>query len=195
MRVPGDFPTFHPQPPKGGLFKRGASLDSRRFAECRGIPDEREDMVRCWCYRAMSECLHVWDDEDEMAAHARRWQWQSECERAGGDCAARVEAVALRLPGVQAVRKGSVLQLYTVAARVEFIDGAGGACAEYRYLGLIEPTLQHLVWRRDGPRGGGVRFILVDEFTGAQSELDALAQLPLARAVTMAKTLAGHLLV
>jgi hypothetical protein len=106
------------------------------------------------------------------AAQGRVRRWQYECERAGGDCAARVEAVALRLPVSRAVRSGPVLRLYTAAGPVEFVDGAS---SDHRYLGLLQPGLHHLLWRR-GPEG--VRFFTVAEDTGALATFDSLAAVP-----------------
>ncbi|MFZ5545391.1 MAG: hypothetical protein ACOZJZ_17675, partial [Pseudomonadota bacterium] len=96
--------------------------------------------------------------------------WQYECERAGGDCAARVEALALRMPHARAVRSGCLLRLFTSAGVVEFTDGE----VHHRYLGLLDPGLQHLVWQR-GPEG--VRFVVVGDGSGEQWAFESLNQL------------------
>lgn len=126
-------------------------------------------MVRCWCHAAMGGWLGAALPELQATSLGRVRRWQYECERAGGDCAARVEAIALRLPYARALRVGPMLRLHTATGPVEFIDGA----ADHRYLGLLEPGLQHLLWRR-GPEG--VRFLTVGEGCGTQSVFDSLAQ-------------------
>ncbi|MFZ5544491.1 MAG: hypothetical protein ACOZJZ_13100 [Pseudomonadota bacterium] len=110
-----------------------------------------------------------WADAQAPSAQSRMRRWQYECERAGGDCAARVEALALRMPHARAVRSGCLLRLFTSAGPVEFVDGE----VHHRYLGLLDPGLQHLVWQR-GPEG--VRFVVVGDGSGQASSVhDSLA--------------------
>ena len=130
-------------------------------------------MVRCWCHAAMGGWLGVAASDMQIASQGRVRRWQYECERAGSDCASRVEAIALRLPYARAMRTGPLLRLYTEAGPVEFIDGRDAAASDHRYLGLLETGLRHLVWQR-GPEG--VRFLTVDERCGAQSAFGSLAQ-------------------
>jgi hypothetical protein len=99
-------------------------------------------------------------------------RWQRECERAGGDCAARVEAVALRLPWARALRHGASLKIFTFAGELEFVDGLHGVQA-HRYLGLIGPDGTHLVWQR---RTTGVHFVGVSDCDGEDSAFDELPQ-------------------
>jgi hypothetical protein len=99
-------------------------------------------------------------------------RWQRECERSGGDCASRVEAVALRQPWARALRHGSRLTLFTVEGEVHFVDGAGGD-ATYRYLGLLAPGSTHLVARRTKSRQG---FLTVSDLDARQTLHDQLVQ-------------------
>jgi hypothetical protein len=128
-------------------------------------------MVQCWCHAAMSGWLGTLVPDAQVSSQGRMRRWQLECERAGGDCASRLEAIALRLPYARAMRCGATLRLYTAAGPVEFSDIAGGA--EHRYLGLLESGLQHLVWQR---APGGVRFLTVGERCGTQSAFESLGQ-------------------
>jgi hypothetical protein len=92
-------------------------------------------------------------------------RWQQECERAGSDCASRVEAIALRLPSARALRRGGVLTLFTAAGEIAFTDGT----EDHRYLGLFEPGRLHLLWRRGRERE---EFLGVDDASGQQSVFD-----------------------
>jgi len=130
-------------------------------------------MVQCWCHAAMAGWLTSPAADTGLAAHGRMQRWRYECERAGGDCAARVEAVALRLPFSRALRSGPLLRLLTSAGPVEFLDDGGQRPTDHRYLGLLEPGLRHLVWRR-GPEG--VRFVTVGDACGEHSVFESLAQ-------------------
>ena len=128
--------------------------------------------MRCWCHAAMGR----WQEANAAAlpalTPAALGRWQRECERAGGDCAARVEAVALRLPWARALRRGASLKIFTFAGEVEFIDGMHGVDA-HRYLGLMGPHGTHLVWQR---RKAGVRCVGISDRDGADSTFDDLPQ-------------------
>lgn len=130
-------------------------------------------MVRCWCHAAMGGWLGTLVSDVQVSSEGRMRRWQLECERAGGDCASRLEAIALRLPCARAVRSGPTLRLYTAAGPVEFTDQRGSAAAEYRYLGLLDVGPQHLVWRRDAD---GIRFLTVGDQDGRQCAFRSLAQ-------------------
>jgi len=96
-------------------------------------------------------------------------RWRSECERAGADCAERVEAIALRLAHVHARRQGESLRVFTRARTLEFVDGDGPA--HHRYLGLREACGSHMVARSVG---GVLRFLLISHASGEQTEHEAL---------------------
>ena len=98
-------------------------------------------MLRCWCHAAMAGWLgDAWRSALSPSAMRR---WQAECERAGGDCPGRVEAVALRLPAAAAERSGPVLTIHTRAGRIVFRDGPDGS---HRYLGPLADGERHLLW-------------------------------------------------
>jgi hypothetical protein len=96
-------------------------------------------------------------------------RWQQECERAGAECASRVEAVALRLPWSRALRCGPTLRIYTLAGETEFVDRLEPQGTHHRYLGLLAPGDLHLVWRRDTL---GDRFITVSDRSGEQRTVE-----------------------
>ena len=129
-------------------------------------------MVQCWCHAAMAGWLGA--SEAQGAAQTRVRRWQYECERAGGDCAARVEAIALRLPCARAARFGASLRVYASRGTVEFHDGPDDRPELFRYLGFFEPLRRHLVWRRGED---GVRFITVGQEDGLQSTFESLVQM------------------
>lgn len=111
-------------------------------------------MLRCWCHAAMRGWLgsSSWDVTPSPQAMLR---WRTECERAGGDCPARLEAVALRLPDAQALRQGHRLTLSTQQGPVVYQDTEGAEGVSHRYLGRIAAGERHLLWRRGplAPRG------------------------------------------
>lgn len=98
-------------------------------------------------------------------------RWQRECERAGADCGARVEAVALRQPWARALRRGPRLTIFTRQGEVTLVDNAGEE-ADYRYLGLLAPGCAHLVAHRSPSRRG---FLTVSDADGHQKLYDQLA--------------------
>lgn len=129
-------------------------------------------MMRCWCHAVMAVWLgSALAETPATPATARRWQ--AECERAGFDCAARVEAIALRLKPGRALRSGDTLRLSTDAGELAFIDSPhiGTEGVQHRYLGLLDTGGYHLMWRR---YAYGDRFVLVSDSTGEQTVLDAL---------------------
>jgi hypothetical protein len=128
-------------------------------------------MVQCWCHAAMAGWLGA--SEAQGAAQTRVRRWQYECERAGGDCAARVEAIALRMPYSRAVRTGPSLRIHATSGTVEFQDAAGRQPMLFRYLGFLEPLRRHLVWRRSED---GVRFLTLGEDDGQQAVFESLSQ-------------------
>lgn len=104
-------------------------------------------MKRCWCQAVMAAWLGAGAPTASLAALRR---WECACEQAGGDCAARLEAIALRIPHLAAAREGLMLSVFTSAGKLRFIDNPRDEVA-HRYLGPIEPYGQ-LVWRRQGLR-------------------------------------------
>jgi hypothetical protein len=97
-------------------------------------------------------------------------RWQQECERSGADCAARVEAVALRQPWSRALRRGAALTIYTLDGEVGFMDDdSAGSC--YRYLGMLDPGGLHLVGRRSRAELG---FLTVSDRGRQQTLFDDL---------------------
>lgn len=130
-------------------------------------------MVQCWCHAAMAGWLGALAAEKQASSLARMRRWQYECERAGGDCAARVEAIALRMPFARAVRCGPVLRLHASNGSVEFVDGLGETPTEHRYLGLLAAGQQHLVWTRGAE---GARFVTVADHDGRQAAFATLEQ-------------------
>jgi hypothetical protein len=125
--------------------------------------------LRCWCHLAMAGWLEesLWSDEPSSEALLR---WQAECERAGADCPARIEAIALRLPSARAQRKGHRLALYTEAGVVGFEDPPDTFLPQHRYLGAIHRGLRHLLWRRDHAQP----FLLVSVTTAQQHSFTRL---------------------
>jgi len=115
-------------------------------------------MGHCWCHAAMAGWLGMSEAGTATSPAAVR-RWQAECERAGGDCAARIEAIALRLPCARALRKGPLLKLFTARGDVEFLD-LPQAGVHHRYLGVMEPGTRQLVWRRDAH---GEQFLTVSD--------------------------------
>jgi hypothetical protein len=100
-------------------------------------------------------------------------RWQAECERAGFDCATRVEAIALRLKTSRAARSADTLRLVTDAGEFSFIDSPhhGSHGVQHRYLGRLDRGGYHLLWRR---YAYGDRFVLVSDCSGEETVLDAL---------------------
>lgn len=125
--------------------------------------------LRCWCHAAMAGWLGEPVPGDAPLAEALQ-RWQAECERAGADCPARVEAIALRLPSARARRQGRRLTLFTEAGPLRFDDPAQCFVPQHRYLGAVHRGLRHLLWRR----GHAKPFVLVDIGTGAQQGFGAL---------------------
>lgn len=125
-------------------------------------------MKRCWCHAAMASWLGV-PACAAQAAQAAVQRWQHECERAGGDCGARVEAIALRLSSARAVRRGPRLQIFTAAGEVEFVDAERGDV--HHYLGLMEPAHVHLVVQRCA---GLLRFLTVCHRSGRMAAFEGL---------------------
>jgi hypothetical protein len=125
--------------------------------------------LRCWCHAAMESWLGeaVLSEPPSSEALLR---WQAECERAGGDCPARVEAIALRLPTARAQRQGRRLTLYTQAGPLRFEDPADSFVPQHRYLGAVHQGARHLLWRR----GHAQPFVLVCVDTGAQHSFTRL---------------------
>jgi len=124
-------------------------------------------MGQCWCHTAMA----CWLAGPWRASAGAAQRWRLECQRAGGDCAARVEAVALRLPCSRALRKNGSLTLYTRAGEIVFLDSP--AAALHRYLGVRGGSGDHLVWRRGR---FGDDFLVVSHDTGALSAFGDLVQ-------------------
>jgi hypothetical protein len=127
-------------------------------------------MLRCWCHAAMAGWLG-----NAMPGHdpspESSYRWQAECERAGGDCPARIEAIALRLPTARALRQGRGLTLLTGAGPVRYPDHADDLVPRYRYLGALHDGRRHLLWRRADT---GPAFMTVCDVTGRHCEYDAL---------------------
>jgi hypothetical protein len=128
-------------------------------------------MVRCWCHAAMAGWLGALST-GVQAAPAAVQRWQHECERAGADCASRVEAVALRLHGSRALRCGNTLRIHTHRGPVEFADPPRPGAPVHRYLGLLEARHAHLVVRL-APEG--VRFLTVCHRSGHMAAFDGLS--------------------
>lgn len=104
--------------------------------------------MRCWCHTVMAHWVEASAAHGAIcASRAAIARWQSECERAGADCANRIEAVALRMPWARAVRAGGVLQLFTQVGKVELRDGDSPQPGAYRYLGMLRDSGVHLVWQ------------------------------------------------
>jgi hypothetical protein len=125
--------------------------------------------LRCWCHAAMAGWLGEPVPGETPPADVLR-RWQAECERAGADCPARVEAIALRLPSARARRQGRRLTLFTEAGPQHFQDPAQCFVPQHRYLGPVHRGQRHLVWRR----GHAKPFVLVDIGSGAQNAFVAL---------------------
>lgn len=127
--------------------------------------------MRCWCHTVMAHWVEAsapagaaWASREAVA------RWQNECERAGADCANRIEAVALRMPWARALRTGASLQLFTQIGKVELHDGDGAHGEAYRYLGMLRDSGVHLLWQRVKSE---IRFLTIadddaqrDVFTG-----------------------------
>jgi len=128
-------------------------------------------MVRCWCHAAMSGWLGALSTAGQAVPAAVR-RWQRECERAGGDCASRVEAIALRLHGGRALRCGNTLKIFTCGGAVEFADPPRTGGAVHRYLGLVEARDSHLVFRL---AADGIRFLTVCHRSGHMAAFEALS--------------------
>ena len=134
-------------------------------------------MGRCWCHAAMAGWLGMGEAGARAASPAAVLRWQAECERAGGDCAGRIEAIALRLPCARALRRGPLLKLFTARGDVEFLDRPE-AGVQHRYLGVMEPGNRQLVWRLGGQ---GEQFLTVsdgDQFPSEFSFRGMIADLP-----------------
>lgn len=119
--------------------------------------------LRCWCHAVMAAWLgeSLWRDAPPSEALLR---WQAECERAGADCPARIEAIALRLPDARAQRHGRRLTLHTQAGVQHFEDPPDSFVPHHRYLGAIHQGVGHLLWRR----AHALPFLLVCLATGEQ---------------------------
>jgi hypothetical protein len=128
-------------------------------------------MVRCWCHAAMAGWLDALSTGVQAAPAAVR-RWQHECERAGADCASRVEAIALRLHGSRALRCGNTLRIYTHPGPVEFEDAPRPGAPVHRYLGLLETRHAHLVFRL---AADGIRFLTVCQRSGQVAAFEGLS--------------------
>jgi hypothetical protein len=89
-----------------------------------------------------------WSAGGSRVSPEASFRWRAECERAGGDCAARVEAVALRMPDARAYREGTQLNVFTIGGIITLDDRREPGTCRYRYLGMLASG-EHLVWRRD----------------------------------------------
>jgi hypothetical protein len=129
-------------------------------------------MERCWCHAVMSGWLSG-GSAGNRSDTASMQRWQAECERAGSDCAARTEAIALRLPPAQAIRKGDTLRVFTAAGEVTFQNrfGLGDNSVQHRYLGMLEVSGHHVLWQRFC---NGTRFLLLADHTAQHTALDSL---------------------
>lgn len=128
-------------------------------------------MMRCWCHAAMAGWLGASERTARATPSSAVLRWQHECERAGGDCAARVEAIALCMPCSRAIRRGTALKLYTRSGEIDLTDPPGQVL-HYRYLGLLDPGQLHLLWRRNRD---GERFVTLDDRSGDQRTFEHLA--------------------
>ena len=130
-------------------------------------------MMRCWCHAVMAVWLGSTSAEASAATPGALQRWQTECERAGFDCATRVEAIALRLKTSRAVRSANTLRLLTDAGEFSFTDAPhhGSHGVQHRYLGRLDRGGYHLMWRR---YAYGDRFVLVSDSSGEETLLDAL---------------------
>jgi hypothetical protein len=97
-------------------------------------------------------------------------RWQAECERAGGDCASRAEALVLRMWPAQVARRGDTLRIFTAAGEIGFRD-LPAQSTHHRYLGLLERSGHHLLWQR---LSDGDRFLLLSDRTAQQTVVHGL---------------------
>ena len=130
-------------------------------------------MRRCWCHAVMSAWLGVELVGQSGTDPEEKRRWQAECERAGGDCASRAEALVLRLWPAQVARRGDTLRIFTAAGEVGFRD-LPAQSTHHRYLGLLERSGQHLLWQRFSD---GDRFLLLSDRTAQHTVVHGLPRL------------------